>query len=76
MVTGKWIWKDGTSWHGAFKDSRPIGKGIFYLPNGTVQEGEYVQEGDAEDPEADLKTVWKGGAVRQSNAPAAEVIRA
>jgi hypothetical protein len=75
MVTGKWIWKDGTSWQGPFKDSKPLGRGIFYFPNGTVQEGEYVQEGDAEDPEAELKTVWKGGAVRASNTSAAEVIR-
>ncbi len=75
MVSGKWIWKDGSSWHGPFKDSKPLGKGIFYFPNGTVQEGEYVQEGDAEDPEAELKTVWKGGVVRASNTSAAEVIR-
>ncbi len=75
MVAGKWIWKDGTSWHGPCKDSRPLGKGVFYFPNGTVQEGEYVQEGNAEDPEAELKTVWKGGPVRAANASAAEVIR-
>lgn len=76
MISGKWIWQDGTSWHGPFKNSTPLGKGIFYFPNGLVQEGEYIQEGDAEDPEAELKTVWKAGAVRKGNTSAAEVIRA
>ena len=75
MISGKWIWKDSTSWHGSFKDNKPIGKGIFYFPNGLVQEGEYIQEGDAEDPEAELKTVWKAGAVRTANTSAANVIR-
>ncbi len=77
MVAGKWVWKDGTSWHGPFKSSRPLGRGVFYFPNGLVQEGEYVQTGDdADDPDAPLATVWQGGAVRRGNAPASEVIRA
>lgn len=76
IVSGKWIMKDGTSWHGAFKNNKPLGRGVFYFPNGTLQEGEYVQEGDAEDPDAEVRTVWKGGAVAKANAPAAEVIRA
>lgn len=77
MVTGKWVWKDGTSWHGPFKASQPLGRGVFYFPNGMLQEGEYVQEGDAEDPEAgELKTTWRGGAVRVANTSAAEVLRA
>jgi hypothetical protein len=62
MTTGKWVLKDGTSWHGPFKNSKPLGRGVFYFPNGTVQEGEYVQEGDQDDPES-LKTFWRGGAV-------------
>ena len=77
MVTGKWIWKDGTSWHGPFKGSQPLGRGVFYFPNGMVQEGEYVTEGEAEEgDEAALKTVWKGGPVRAANTSAAEVLRA
>jgi hypothetical protein len=77
MVTGKWIWKDGTSWHGPFKNSQPLGRGVFYFANGMAQEGEYVTEGEAEEgDEAALKTVWKGGAVRAANASAEEVIRA
>ncbi len=77
MVTGKWIWKDGTSWHGPFKNSQPLGRGIFYFPNGMVQEGEYVTEGEPEEgDDAALKTVWKGGGVRAANTTAQEVTRA
>jgi hypothetical protein len=75
MVSGKWVWKDGTSWQGPFKASSPLGKGIFYFPNDTVQEGEYVQEGDVENPDAELRTVWKGGVVRPANTKASEVTR-
>jgi hypothetical protein len=77
MVTGKWIWKDGTSWHGPFKNSQPLGRGVFYFPNGMVQEGEYVTEGEAEEgDDAALKTVWKGGPTRAANTSAQEVTRA
>lgn len=78
MVTGKWIWKDGTSWHGPFKNSQPLGRGVFYFPSGLVQDGEYVieGEGDADDPDAQLKATWKGGVVRAANTAASEVTRA
>lgn len=75
MVSGKWVWKDGTSWHGPFRASSPLGHGIFYFPNGTVQEGDYVQEGDKENPDAELTTVWRGGEVREANTHASEVTR-
>lgn len=82
FVAGKWLMKDGTSWHGAFKRGRPLGRGVFYFPNGTMQEGEYVREGDPaeaeveEDPAVELKTVWKGGAMVPANADAREIVRA
>jgi hypothetical protein len=75
MVSGKWVWKDGTSWHGPFKASSPLGHGVFYFPNGTLQEGDYVQEGDKENPDAELVTVWRGGEVREANTQASEVTR-
>jgi hypothetical protein len=76
MVSGKWVHADGTSWSGPFKDSRPLGAGVFYFPSGLAQQGEYVQEGDAEDPDAELRTVWRGAAPVRANAAAAEVTRA
>ena len=75
MVTGKWMWRDGTSWHGPFKNSLPLGKGIFYYPNGMVQEGEYVLQGEGEE-DGELKTVWKGRPARPANTAASEVTRA
>jgi radial spoke head protein 1 len=76
FVAGTWIWKDGTSWHGPFKDGKPLGKGVFYFPNGMSQEGEYIQEGDAEDPDAELKYSWKGESLRASGVDARELLRA
>ena len=76
MMTGRWVWRDGTSWHGPFKGSSPLGRGVFYFPNGTMQEGEYVQEGDKENPDAELTTVWRGGLVREANTAASETTRA
>jgi hypothetical protein len=79
MITGKWMWKDGTSWHGPFKSSQPLGRGVFYFPNGMVQEGEFVQslaEGEEPDPEAPVKSSWKGLPPRLANVAAAEVTRA
>jgi hypothetical protein len=40
-----------------------------------VQEGDYVQEGDKENPDAELVTVWRGGEVREANTHASEVTR-
>lgn len=77
MSTGKWMWKDGSSWHGPFKNSSPLGRGVFYFSNGTTQEGEFVRVG-GEDEDADpdsIKTQWVGGAVRTANTAAAEVVR-
>ena len=79
MVTGKWMWRDGSSWHGPFKNSLPLGKGVFYFPNGMVQEGEYVlrgEGGEGEEEGESLKTVWVGKPARPANTSAAEVTRA
>lgn len=76
FVSGKWVWKDGTSWHGPFKAGKPLGRGVFYFPNGTMQEGEYIQEGDEEEPDAEnLKYTWKGEGVKQANASSHEILR-
>lgn len=70
ITSGTWVWKDGTSWAGPFKDGKPLGRGLFTFPNGTVQQGEYVAEPDEANPDADLITVWKGGAVEDNTAAA------
>lgn len=77
MVSGKWIWADGTVWLGTFRDSRPLGRGVFYFPNGTQQEGEYVLAAGEEGGESEgAFPVWKGGPFAAASLPASEVIRA
>ena len=85
LTSGKWIWADGTVWLGTFRDSKPMGHGVFYFPNGTMQEGEYVTAASAaaagaegrEESGADaVEPIWKGGPVTAANIPASEVIRA
>jgi len=81
LDSGKWILTDGTSWHGSFKGNRPSGRGVFYFPNGNMQEGEYAEEaaGDEEDEEEEeegavKKVVWIGGKVVPGSAPAADLL--
>lgn len=76
IATGKWVFEDGTSFHGQFKNNKPIGKGVFFFPSGNQQEGEYVEEGDDEDEEVPKKLVWRGGAVVASKVSAKDLVRA
>lgn len=76
ITSGKWLFADGTTWHGRFKNNKPIGRGVFYFPNGNQQEGEYVEEGDPEDDEAEIKLVWRGGPMVVSTQSAADLARA
>ncbi len=76
ITKGKWLFADGTTWHGSFKKNKPIGPGVFYFPNNTQQEGVYVEEGDAEDDEAEIKLVWRGGPIIASTQSAADLGRA
>ncbi len=75
LTKGKWLFADGTTWHGNFKKNKPIGPGVFYFPNGTQQEGVYVEEGDPEDDEAEIKLVWRGGDIIASTQSAADLGR-
>ena len=66
LATGRWILADCTSWHGGFDQRcQPTGAGVFYYPNGLMQQGEYVRERvdgceDDGDLDAELRTVWLG----------------
>ena len=61
LKTGRWIYKDGSSWHGNFKNGNPFGKGMYYFKNGNQQKGEYVEivKEDAEEEDA-TDLVWQG----------------
>ncbi|CAE7919205.1 Rsph1 [Symbiodinium sp. KB8] len=76
ITAGQWLWKDGTSWHGSFKNNKPIGRGVFYFPNGNQQTGSYVEEGDPEDEETELKLVWRVEATLPATVAASELSRA
>lgn len=73
---GQWVWKDSTSWHGNFKNNKPLGRGVFYFPNGNQQVGTYVEEGDPEDEEVELKLVWRAEATMKATVAASELLRA
>ncbi len=76
LTAGKWVFEDGTNYHGQFRNNKPIGKGVFYFPNGNQQEGEYVEVGDDEDEEAPKTLVWRGGAVVPATTSAKDLTRA
>ena len=78
LIAGKWLWADGTVWLGTFRDSLPLGLGVYYFPNGTMQEGEYVAAVTSapENGDAAIAAVWKALPYVAANIPAAEVARA
>ena len=73
LHAGRWLLADGTSWHGCFGEGgAPTGAGVFYFPNGLMQQGEYVRERvdggeDDGDPAAELRTVWLGAPATAAN---------
>ena len=77
MTEGRWIHKDGTSWHGKFKNNNPFGKGLFYFKNGNQQNGEYVEivKEDAEEEDA-VNLVWQGGDYQKASSNPNDIARA
>lgn len=82
LTIGKWVWADGTSWHGSFRGNRPFGRGVFYFPSGNMQDGEYLEkkgedeedgDGDEEDA-APRPLVWRGGAVVPGTADSRDLL--
>ena len=72
VAVGRWLWADGTTWLGAFRDGKPLGRGVFYMPNGTATDGEYVLEPtDATGADAEAMVLtWYGSSVRVEDAGA------
>mmetsp|Transcript_168429 Transcript_168429/g.323691 ORF Transcript_168429/g.323691 Transcript_168429/m.323691 type:complete len:262 (+) Transcript_168429:103-888(+) len=69
IISGKWIFPNGTLYSGTFKNNKPDGKGVWVFKNGNQLTGEYKQkekeeaepppEGDeAGEVEDKLKKVW------------------
>lgn len=43
MDEGKWIFPNGTLYHGKFKNNKPNGEGVWYVNNGNTLTGSYTQ---------------------------------
>ncbi|KAG5187830.1 radial spoke protein 10 [Tribonema minus] len=68
ITEGKWIFKDGTVYAGAFIGGKPIGDGTFTFASGIVQSGAYVAAALPEGEEAaegapPRATTWRGNNV-------------
>lgn len=60
---GTWEFKDGSVYTGHFKNGKPVGTGVFKLPNGISQKGEYVWKTNEEDEEAPPTITWNGAPI-------------
>jgi hypothetical protein len=64
---GHYRWKDGSSYQGAFQDSRPHGKGIWQHPDGSRYDGGWRhgnRDGEGSEKSANgvvRSGVWRGG---------------
>ena len=56
IVTGKWIFPNGTYFEGPFVNNYPKGEGVWHFLNGNTVKGEFTQElKDNPDAEADAE---------------------
>ena len=78
ITQGKWIYSDGTSWNGDFKNGKPIGKCSFFTKGaGNQQNGEWVEKlVDEADEEGVTELTWKGGVTMKSSVDPAALDRA
>lgn len=55
IVSGEWIFPNGTFYSGKFRYNKPWGKGVWVFKNGNQLTGEYIQKEQAndDDPPAD-----------------------
>jgi len=60
MVTGKWLYPDGSFFQGNFDNNKPKGKGCWNFANGNTVDGDYTQIKRADvDSENEIKLAWK-----------------
>ena len=68
---GKWIFPNGTLYHGKFKNNKPNGEGVWYVNNGNTLTGNYSQtvipNEDPQDTKVNLKLDWQSS-INISNA--------
>ena len=77
IATGQWIYKNGNSWNGQFKNGRPIGTGAYITKAGNEQNGEWVEIlQDEADEDGVTSLFWRGDCPQKSNVTAAALNRA
>ena len=60
IVTGKWLYPNGSYFEGNFDNNKPKGRGKWNFENGNVVEGDYTQIKRADvESENDIKLTWK-----------------
>ena len=59
MVRGKWLYPNGSYFHGNFENNQPKGTGQWHFLNGNVVEGAYTQTKRVDDGANPIKLSWK-----------------
>lgn len=59
LVSGKWIYPNGSYFEGKFNQNKPKGAGKWVFANGNVVEGEYTQTKRADVEGMEVKLSWK-----------------
>ena len=58
MVSGKWVYENGTYFSGNFDNNKPKAAGKWHFENGNEVSGIYRQVRKAEDTDDEYKIVW------------------
>ena len=58
MISGKWIYPNGTHFDGGFDNNKPKGAGCWSFENGNKVKGTYRQTRKVEDSANDIKITW------------------
>lgn len=43
VISGKWIFPNGTYFKGRFEKNKPVGEGIWHFANGNIVKGDFKQ---------------------------------
>ena len=58
MISGKWIYPNGSFFEGGFDHDKPKGAGVWTFENGNQVKGTYKQIRKVDDVANDIKISW------------------